>query len=103
MYMYERDETDDGGIPRDPKRVPRPTEPTPLTPGILWLLVSLLGICCIFLLYRRAGRLVTIAQPLKRLLRRREGRIRLSEDGPPAEVFVQDDEPEEEEREAERQ
>ncbi|KZT57364.1 hypothetical protein CALCODRAFT_496157 [Calocera cornea HHB12733] len=96
MYLYARDEVDDGGIPRGPKRVPRPSETAPITPGILWLLVSLLGICFIFLLYRRAGKLVTIAQPLKRLLRPHEGRIRLSEDGPPAEVFLHDDEEAEE-------
>jgi len=69
------------------------------------LLVSLLSVCLIFLLYRRAGRLVTIAQPLKNLLRSREGRIRLEEEAQEAQATegwgrdADEEQHEEEERE----
>jgi len=89
MFLQIRDDSDDG-IPRDPKRVPHHDD-SPLTPPIIWLLVSILGVCALFLLYRRASRLISLGQhPLKNMLRPSEGRIRLSEEGPPAESFTHD-------------
>jgi len=89
--MYIRAESFDDVPVGQPKIVPHHDD-APLTPPILWSLVSLLGICIIFILYRRARRLIPVGFQLRNVIRSaEEGRIRLSEDGPPALSFTHDD------------
>jgi len=76
-----------------PPKEPRPSpSPEPSNAILLAIPITLITLCLLFILFRRASNLKTVVQHQLRTWTTRDGAIRLSTDeGPPARSFVDHD------------
>ncbi|KAN0120617.1 hypothetical protein V8E52_004444 [Russula decolorans] len=83
--------------PRGPEARPAP-KPQPIGSFPFILLLTTATVCVLFVIWRRSDTLRTVVAHQLKTWTRQEGAVRLSEDdGPPAHLFLEDDEDEEDE------